>query len=108
MRGCTWEETHSGMRRPTKALLGRFKERQSDEDIYIYFPVTGCLSPWLHIKTPNPTAHTPGARLRGALTRKGNPIRISGDRREKETKDGTHRSDGTRSGAWRARKQFGC
>ncbi|KAJ1091353.1 hypothetical protein NDU88_004480 [Pleurodeles waltl] len=54
--------------------------------------VTGRLSPRLHNQPPNQTAHTPEARPREALTRKWNPIRISGNRMEKERKrdEGRH------------------
>ncbi|KAJ1161852.1 hypothetical protein NDU88_002333 [Pleurodeles waltl] len=43
-------------------------------------------------QSPNPTAHTPGARPREALTQKWNPIRISGNAMEKERKkdEGRH------------------
>ncbi|KAJ1152439.1 hypothetical protein NDU88_005214 [Pleurodeles waltl] len=58
----------------------------------IYQEVTGHLSPRLRIGTPNPIAHTPGVRPRGALTRKRRPIRISGNQKEKamERDEGRH------------------
>ncbi|KAJ1153076.1 hypothetical protein NDU88_005843 [Pleurodeles waltl] len=71
-----------------KAFLAlRPRLRQLEMQYGLFDPariVTVYLSPRLHNKPPNQTAHTPGARPRDALTRKWDPIRISGNRMEKE------------------------